>query len=358
MKTESQDRPTLCILIVNWNRKSELADLLADLHSQTIEPDEFIIVDSGSDDGAPEMVAESYPHIHLIRLHKNMGLSFARNMGITAAKADLILFLDNDMRVLDKNFLKKMLKSVKDHSECGIITFALVHGIWENRDAYQGRKLLGLEELQELANSGLSPFLTKSSYCFSFAGGASVIWRSVFIDLGLLEDHYTYGSEEGEFAFRCHLGGIRLLKDTSFWAVHLRSPQMRSQKYVNLSYENTIIFHARYLPLIDLVMFLSIEIMKAAYFGISRKQNFSFFLFIRRIIGQWRNQVIKKRNPVPNARMQELYCLLLRQPDNDTKTERNKLSAWNYYYLQLKYYFQRLRGKSFEEEQIYVVLQT
>ena len=65
--------------------------------SQTLQPNEFVVIDDGSIDGGPAIVekwAQSHP-IRLIR-RPNGGQSSARNFGVAHSKSALIALLDQD----------------------------------------------------------------------------------------------------------------------------------------------------------------------------------------------------------------------------------------------------------------------
>lgn len=87
----------ISVIIPLYNGGQYIQQTLESVLSQTVVPDEIIVVDDGSTDNGPEIVrrmAES----HRIRLleKSNGGQSSARNHGVAHAHGDLIAFLDHD----------------------------------------------------------------------------------------------------------------------------------------------------------------------------------------------------------------------------------------------------------------------
>ena len=83
------------IPLYNGGRYIEAA--LRSVWAQTVVPDEVIVVNDGSTDDGPAIVARfAQTHPITILIKPNGGQSSARNMGVAHAKSDLIAFLDQD----------------------------------------------------------------------------------------------------------------------------------------------------------------------------------------------------------------------------------------------------------------------
>jgi glycosyltransferase involved in cell wall biosynthesis len=82
------------VIIVARNSELYIRDALQSLRSQTLPPDETIVVDGRSVDRTRE-IALTFPGLKLIE-QPNLGLANARNVGIAHAQGDLIAFLDSD----------------------------------------------------------------------------------------------------------------------------------------------------------------------------------------------------------------------------------------------------------------------
>jgi GT2 family glycosyltransferase len=105
------DRAT--ILVRNYNGKDLLEGLLPDL-CHVVEKrgkqDEVLVLDDGSTDGSAGFVKKYFPDVRLKALATNSGNSILPvNIGVQDAKNDVVICLDNDVRV-ENDFITPMLK--------------------------------------------------------------------------------------------------------------------------------------------------------------------------------------------------------------------------------------------------------
>ncbi|HEY8600249.1 MAG TPA: glycosyltransferase [Thermomicrobiales bacterium] len=86
--------PTVSVIIPVYNGARYLTEAIESVLAQTDPPLEIIVVDDGSTDGSAA-IAAAFPAVHLIS-QPNRGVATARNVGIAAARGELIAFLDQD----------------------------------------------------------------------------------------------------------------------------------------------------------------------------------------------------------------------------------------------------------------------
>lgn len=87
----------ITVIVRSRNEADRLRLTIASLAAQTV-PAEVIVVNDGSDDHTPVVLAEASNDLHLLRIdHKvAMGRSAAANAGADRASGDVLLFLDGD----------------------------------------------------------------------------------------------------------------------------------------------------------------------------------------------------------------------------------------------------------------------
>lgn len=90
----------LTVVVPSWNTRGHLRACLESLKTSLPMSSEVIVVDNGSTDGSPRMVAEQFPHVRLVRNPTNMGFAAATNQGIEAARGAYVLILDSDTQVV------------------------------------------------------------------------------------------------------------------------------------------------------------------------------------------------------------------------------------------------------------------
>jgi glycosyltransferase involved in cell wall biosynthesis len=94
----TQSDPSIVAIIPLYNGARWIGQAIASVLSQTLQPDEVIVVDDGStDDGAAvvERMARQHPVIRLLR-KPNGGQSSARNYGVAHSTSTLVALLDQD----------------------------------------------------------------------------------------------------------------------------------------------------------------------------------------------------------------------------------------------------------------------
>ena len=93
----------IATIIVNWNKKNDVLDLINDL-SGIAEPSfDIFVVDNASTDGSPEAIRNRFPHVHLIINKENLGGTGGFNTGVDhilkLGGYDYIWLLDNDAKI-------------------------------------------------------------------------------------------------------------------------------------------------------------------------------------------------------------------------------------------------------------------
>ena len=103
---------TIAVIIPFYNRRHTILATLASVQSQTIQPDQLILVDDGSSDGGGELVGDwmarnSRLHHYCLTRQSNLGAAAARNYGLSlAGPSDYVAFLDSD-DVWPSDFLER-----------------------------------------------------------------------------------------------------------------------------------------------------------------------------------------------------------------------------------------------------------
>src|ERR1017187_895630 len=103
------------LVIPNWNGKDLLERFLPSwLAAIENHPgSEIIVVDNGSTDGSANWLHENYPEVRVLPLTENLGFGGGSNAGFRAAKNDIVVLLNSDMRV-EPDFLAPLLAGFTD----------------------------------------------------------------------------------------------------------------------------------------------------------------------------------------------------------------------------------------------------
>lgn len=121
---------TLAVIIPNYNNAKYLPKCLNSVLSQTLKPNEIIVVDDCSTDNSANVIKEYEKKSNIIKgifLDKNAGVSHARNTGILAAKSEFITTLDADDFYFSSRKLENEMKILEEHSGRAAVYSKLVY---------------------------------------------------------------------------------------------------------------------------------------------------------------------------------------------------------------------------------------
>src|SRR6266852_3912765 len=89
--------PDISVVLATYDRRHSLPRAIASVVAQDVAGFELIVVDDASRDGTPAYLATlADPRVRVIVAERNGGPSVARNLGLKAARAGVVAFLDSD----------------------------------------------------------------------------------------------------------------------------------------------------------------------------------------------------------------------------------------------------------------------
>ena len=194
------------VVIPNWNGRDLLEKYLPSVVAALADSprNEIIVVDNGSEDGSPQFVREHFPHVRVLALEHNLGFGGSSNAGFQAARNDIVVLLNNDMRV-ERDFLQPLLDGFADEK-----TFAVSCQIFFS-DPAKPREESGLTEGWWLQGGlrvrhRIEPEIRQVYPCFYGGGGSCAFVRKKFLHLGgfdqLLKPFYLEDTDLGYLAWK------------------------------------------------------------------------------------------------------------------------------------------------------------
>ena len=202
-------KPTVSVIIVNWNGASHLRICLPSLAAQSLRPLEIIVVDNGSRDDSAEIAATH--RARWLPLENNLGLAPGLNRGAAIATGDLLLFVNNDMR-FDPAFVAALAQPFESDDAL----FA-TDGVQFNWDAtVRGHMAARLVRARPrgVPSTELVPGLyfyqqeqPAKSPVFMASAACMMVRRTLFESLGGFDPRLPLGYEDVEICWRAWVQG-------------------------------------------------------------------------------------------------------------------------------------------------------
>jgi GT2 family glycosyltransferase/glycosyltransferase involved in cell wall biosynthesis len=113
------DTPSVSVVVVNWNGKTHLRDCFGSLQRSDYPVDklELICVDNGSTDGSVDLLRAEFPRVKVVALDRNRGFTGGNEAGVREATGDVLVFLNNDMRV-EPDCLRELVGALDADCSC------------------------------------------------------------------------------------------------------------------------------------------------------------------------------------------------------------------------------------------------
>lgn len=109
------DYPKISVCIPAWNAGPTIRRCLVSLTRQDYPNVEIIVVDDGSTDATPSIIAREFPTVRILR-GDHRGANTARNIAARQASGELLFFSDADC-VYEPDALSALARALDDHPE-------------------------------------------------------------------------------------------------------------------------------------------------------------------------------------------------------------------------------------------------
>ena len=227
-----------CVLLTMGDRPCELARAIESVQRQVGEPIQVIVVANG-------IKAPKVPNgVEVVELPANAGVPGGRNAGISAANADVIMFLDDDGWLPDPHTAERLRKLFATQADLGIVSFRIT-------DPDSGSVARRHVPRIRVGNP------QESSDVTTFLGGATAIRRQVFEEVGVFPADFFYAHEETDLAWRALDAGWRIRYDAQCVLAHPASSPTRHPTYFRNNARNRVWLAKRHLPLPVAIVYLA-----------------------------------------------------------------------------------------------------
>lgn len=207
----------IAVVILNWNGKKFLEELLPTLIQHTPSEVDIVVGDNASSDNSVEFLKQSYPQIQIIQNDKNYGFAEGYNKVLDKVYADYFVLLNSDVEVTD-NWISPIINMMDADDNIAICqpkllsyyqrdTFEYAGGAGGYIDKYgypfcRGRLFTTLEKDNGQYNDVCEIFWA--------TGAAMFVKAKVWKDLGGLDDDFFAHMEEIDFCWRAKNAGYKV----------------------------------------------------------------------------------------------------------------------------------------------------
>lgn len=222
-------RPTVSAVIITRNRKEALGRVIDRLLEQPVE--EIIVVDHGSDDGAPQKVRGYGGRVQLLEPGENLGLG-GRNVGAAEATGDLLLMLDDDCFPLPGS-VETLADAFHANPRLGVAG-GFVRDVDSDGNVVRQTELGTFDWWLRAGRTGDAP--PEGFPAFSFPEGACMIRREAYLEAGGFFAPYFLASSEVDLGARLQANGweVRYFPGAAF--DHMKADSERQSSEMNLYY--------------------------------------------------------------------------------------------------------------------------
>jgi GT2 family glycosyltransferase len=261
------ENPVVYIIVLNWNHLDDLILTMESLIIQDYQNMKILISDNGSADGSQVYINENYPDAILLENNENLGWAGGNNVGIKYAltnDADYILLANNDLYIENTKIVSTLVNDLVKLKEKNIKIIGTTVNYYTPKDRTHnsGWILFPKSEVKgRVFNRYRKEYniqLSNNYRVVDFVSGCFIlIDKSVFNDIGFIDEAFFCYMEEADFSLRAWKAGHGSLINKDLIIYHkvastakVGSPFFMYLKFRNLYYfltkHKTIISHYNY----------------------------------------------------------------------------------------------------------------
>lgn len=210
-------------LSINYKSKSIIWHTLNSLRKTRYENMSVIFSDDSSTDKSTRYVKQNFPKVKILINKPNGGYTKNANKGIRYAleklHPDYIMTMNNDVIILDKDWLVKLVAAAESYPECGVIGPKLLYP--NGRLQQAGITKIGPMIRNRGWNEEDASMYSKTEKVAAVGGVALLTKTSVFKKTGILDENFFMGSDDVEFCLRASKASFGILYVGSAEVIHL-----------------------------------------------------------------------------------------------------------------------------------------
>ena len=226
-------RPDVSVIVLTrGDRPTQLCAAVDSVLAQRDIALEIVVIANGVAAGAIPTIGDE--RVRIVAVPENLGIPGGRNVGSAHAGAPLLAFLDDDASFADSGVLARCLVAFGEDFTLGVVALRIVD---ENGDTAR-------RHVPRLGSGRPD----RSGPVTAFLGGAAVVRRAAFEDVGAYAAGLRYAMEETDLALRLVDRDWTIRYDATPAVVHPRTDPARHPGAVERTMRNRVWLAYRNLP--------------------------------------------------------------------------------------------------------------
>ncbi len=230
---EHSENIDVSIVVVTWNSGRFVHECLASLEAaEGTFVSEIIVVDNGSSDGTPEIIAHDFPNVELLRAGENLGFARGSNLGIAHCRGKYICLVNVDVNV-PPPCISTLWSYMESHCDVGMAGPQLV-----NWSGIPGRSSMKFWTLWRVFCRAIALDRVPGTprWCRSYLSTSNrdttpqdvdilngwfwMVRRQAVTEVGVLDPRFFMYAEDLDWCHRFHQAGWRVVLHSDAAAIH------------------------------------------------------------------------------------------------------------------------------------------
>jgi GT2 family glycosyltransferase len=203
--------PKIAVMILNYNGREILLNCVSSLEKTSYSNFEVFVIDNASTDDSLPRLRQFFPWVKIIQFDKNYGFCQGYNKASKIVDSDYFLFLNNDITILNFDWLSEMIKTIREPLIGAVGSKLLLFEnskILENIGGtiykWQGGVRIGFgeEDKGQYDKIPVNPFYV--------SGASLLIAKKLFLEVGGFDSIMFAYSEDLDLCWRLRLLGYKI----------------------------------------------------------------------------------------------------------------------------------------------------
>jgi len=207
------------------NNRETLGATIASLDAAGCPRGRLLIIDAASTDGTLDWLRSAYPDVRVRALLNNDGPNPGRNIGIRETTQPYVFLMDADVQV-EPDAIQRLRAAMATDRTIGIGVPIIVHAADPGTIQYAGGSLHFIcEAINPWMNRSLADRGPDPADVGVASGNGLLLDRNAASAIGLFDERYFLGKDDGDFTHRMRIAGYRILELPAALVLHGSRPR-------------------------------------------------------------------------------------------------------------------------------------